>query len=62
MVSYILHDHIVGGDAITSDEEQGLLVDLVQVAHLTPGNEWESTLQVKGRYSFRHGEIESIES
>lgn len=27
--SYILHDHIVGGDAVGCDEEEGFVVDFV---------------------------------
>lgn len=60
MASYILHDHIVGGDAITGNKKQRLLVNLVQVAHLAPGDKRESALQVKGRDSFRHGELSQL--
>lgn len=60
LASYILHDHIVGGDAIARNEEKGLLVDLVQVANLAPGNKGEGALQVKCRYSFRHGESSQL--
>ena len=54
---YILHDHIVGGDAIARNEEEGLVVNLVEVADLASGNEGESTLQVNGSQSLRHGEL-----
>ena len=54
---YILHDHIVGGDAIARNEEEGLVVNLVEVADLASGNEGQSTLQVNGSQSLRHGEL-----
>lgn len=54
---YILHDHIVGGDAIARNEEEGLVVNLVEVADLASGNEGEGTLQVNGSQSLRHGEL-----
>ena len=42
--SYILHDHIVGGDAISRNEEQSLVVDIVQVTHFAPGDEGQCAL------------------
>ena len=43
---YILHDHIVGGDAISCDEQQSLVVDIVQVTHFAPGDEGQCALEV----------------
>lgn len=43
---YVGHDHIVGGDAVRRDEEEGLVVDFVQVADLAPGDEREGALEV----------------
>ena len=51
---YILHDHIVGGDAVGCDEEEGLLIDFIQITNLAPGNEGEGALQVSCCESRRH--------
>lgn len=37
-ITYVLHDHIVGGDAISRDEEEGLFIDLEEVAHFSFGD------------------------
>lgn len=55
--AYIFHDHIVGGDAISRNEEQSLVVDFVEVAHLAPSDERQGTLQVSVCKSLSHGEI-----
>lgn len=43
---YVGHDHVVGGDAVRRDEEEGLVVDLVQVADLAARDERQHALQV----------------
>lgn len=52
--SHILHDHIVGGDAITGNEEKGLVVDLVEIANLASGDQRQGALQVCSRQSLSH--------
>lgn len=44
--SYILHDHVVGGDAISRNEEEGLVVDFIQVAYFPPGDKRQSALEI----------------
>lgn len=43
---YIFHDHIVRGDTIGCDEEEGLVVYFVQVADFAAGNEGQGPLEV----------------
>lgn len=45
-VGYIFHNHIVGGDAVGRDEEEGFVVDLVQVAHFAARDEGQGALEV----------------
>lgn len=44
---YILHDHIVRGDAISRNEKKSLVVDFVQIAHFAPSNQGQRTLEIR---------------
>lgn len=44
---YILHDHIVCGDAISRNEEKSLVVDFVQIANFAPCNQGQRTLEIR---------------
>lgn len=61
-IVYILHDHIVGGDAITRNEEEGLIVNFIEVADLASGDKGQGTLQICGGQSFSHCEIVQLVS
>lgn len=36
-----MHDHVEGADSVGGDEEEGVLVDLVEVADLAAGDKLE---------------------
>lgn len=38
---YVLHDHVEGADSVGGDEEEGVLVDFVEVADLAAGDKLE---------------------
>lgn len=61
-IVYILHDHIVGGDAIARNEEEGLIVNLIEVANLASGDKGQGTLQICGSQSLSHCEIVQLVS
>ena len=42
----VLHDYIVGGNAVGRDEEEGVVGKLVDVADFATSNERESSLQI----------------
>lgn len=51
---YILHDHVVCGDAISCDKEQCLVIDFVQITHFSACNQLQGTLQVSLGKCFSH--------
>lgn len=61
-IVYILHDHIVGGDAIARNEEEGLIVDFIEVADLASGDKGQGALQICGSQSLSHCEIVQLVS
>lgn len=61
-IVYILHDHIVGGDAIARNEEEGLIVDFIEVADLASSDKGQGALQICGSQSLSHCEIVQLVS
>lgn len=43
---YILHDHIVCGDAISRNEEESLVVHLVEITDFSTGDQGQRTLEI----------------
>jgi len=44
--SHILHDSIVGGDAVSRNEEKGITAQLVDISDLSSGKEREGALEI----------------
>lgn len=61
-IVYILHDHIVGGDAIARNEKEGLIVNFIEVADLASGDKRQGALQICGCQSLSHCEIVQLVS
>jgi hypothetical protein len=51
--NYIIHDHIVGRDAIRSHKQQGFVVNLVQIPNLALGDLAKRRERARGEHGLR---------